>query len=500
MTAPRKPAAFRRAVAPIPGRAALRERYNHMAGLTAQHVKQFFDDYRAGNFADLMIAFDELEDYDDILSACADKREAALGEAEWSIRPISGAIGKNGELRALADRQQTYLAGVFTRVQNLTEALQWLGTASFRGYAHLLIVRRAGNITFQPMPQWFFADPAGEGNFLYNPTAARSSAELYELDPSEFIVRTCRRPIDITAIFACLIKYNGEQGWQSFLDVFGNPAIFFEYPKGTSDAKAREYDEIVREIIADGRGGYPAGGKITTVETQAKGGESFQSIAEWCNKKIVRKALAGELTLLTESGSGTLAGNAHMEGFKALAVADCRSISSCVQRQFVDAELDRAFPNEPHLVEFVLDYPERKDLAVETAAIAQLVSAGFIPSVEQVAERTGYDCTYERASIDSSSIYAGKAAGYVPTLTAMSAALGMPMVPDPHAEEGSSPIKNRAPEGEPPLTEAELAAFTALSHPNRERMEQRARATLSELRKAADIPPADTTSPQPPQA
>lgn len=473
---------------PIPGRAALRERYNHMAGLTAERVKQFFDDYRAGNYADIMIAFDELEDYDDILSACADKREAALGEAEWSIRPISGAIGKHRELQELADRQQAYLAGVFTRVTNLTEAVQWLGSASFRGYAHLHISRRHGNITFEPVPQWYWADPAGEGIYYYNETAARSSGGLKQVDPAEFIIRVCRRPIDITAIFACLIKYNGEQGWQSFLDVFGNPAIFFEYPKGTSDQKAKEYDAIVREIIADGRGGYPAGGKITTVETQAKGGESFQSIAEWCNKKIVRKALAGELTLLTESGSGTLAGNAHMEGFKALAVSDCRSISSCVQRQFVDAELDRAFPNKPHLVEFVLDYPERKDLAVETAAIAQLVQSGFIPSEEQVAERTGYNCKYERPSLDSSAIYAGKAAGYVPTQPAMEDAMGMPMIPDPHADPAS--VKNRvpAPTTEPPLTEAELEAFRALGHPNPDRMMQRGRAVYTRLLGAADIP------------
>lgn len=453
------PASFRRLAVPTPGRAALRERYNHMAGLTAQRVKQLFDDYRAGNYADLMIAFDELEEYDDILSACADKREAALGEAEWSIRPISGAIGTNSTLRELADRQQAYMAGVFTRVQNLTEAVQWLGTASFRGFAHLQIVRRAGNISFVNVPQWYWADPAGEGRFLFNPTAARSSSELGEVNPAEYIVRRCRRPIDLTAIFACLIKYNGEQGWQSFLDVFGNPAIFFEYPKGTSDSKAREYDAIVREIIADGRGGYPAGGKITTVETQAKGGESFQSIAEWCNKKIVRKALAGELTLLTESGSGTLAGSAHMEGFKALAVADCRSISGCVQRQFVDAELDRAFPGLPHLVEFVLDYPERKDLAVETAAIGALVSAGFIPSPEQVAERTGYDCTYQP--------------------------------PAPPAAFPAAPpfgVHNRAAEQPAaPLTPEELAAFAACAAPNRDRMTQRCAAAEQHLRRAADL-------------
>ena len=57
-------------------------------------------------------------------------------------------------------------------------------------------------------------------------------------------------------------------------------------------------------MIGDGRGGYPDGGDIKTVETTARGGDTFKQRCEWCDKQIVRRGTGGELTVLAESGSG----------------------------------------------------------------------------------------------------------------------------------------------------------------------------------------------------
>lgn len=449
-------------VRPVPGRAAMKERYNQLAGLNADRVKYLYEAWRKGDYADLQIAFAELEEYDDILSSVADKRDAAIGEATYSVRPIAAMIGDNAALAAQAEQQQAWLTRKLSTILNLKEAIRWLGTASFRGYAHLYIEQSGGNVRLLPVPQWYFADPAGEGVFYLNPTAAAGAGDLYELPPGQYIVRTVKRPVDIIALGACVIKYNGEQGWQSFLDIFGNPAIFFEYPPGTSDDRAREYDAMAKALIGDGRGGFPSGGKFTTIDTQAKGGESFQQITDWANKKIVRKALAGELTLLAESGTGTLAGGAHAEGFKSLATGDCRSIAECIQSQYLDRLLDRKYPGMPHLVEFILEYPETRDVSIETAAIATLAGAGFVADAEQVAERTGYNCTYQQPQQGMPN--------------------GMPAM-----------LANRAPGNaggveEAPLTAEELEAFQSLAKPNRERMGQRQKEVETALRRAADLP------------
>lgn len=445
-----------------------KERYNQLAGLDADRVKYLYEAWRKGDYADLQIAFAELEEYDDILSSVADKRDAAIGEATYSVRPIAAMIGDNAALAAQAEQQQAWLTRKLSTILNLKEAIRWLGTASFRGYAHLYIEQSGGNVRLHPVPQWYFADPAGEGVFYLNPTAAAGAGDLYELPPGQYICRTAKRPVDIIALGACVIKYNGEQGWQSFLDIFGNPAIFFEYPPGTSDDRAREYDAMAKALIGDGRGGFPSGGKFTTIDTQAKGGESFQQITDWANKKIVRKALAGELTLLAESGTGTLAGGAHAEGFKSLATGDCRSIAECIQSQYLDRLLDRKYPGMPHLVEFILEYPETRDLSIETAAIATLAGAGFVADAEQVAERTGYNCTYQQPQQGMPN--------------------GMPAM-----------LANRAPGNaggveEAPLTAAELEAFRSLAKPNKARMEQRQKEVETALRRAADLPEAGTYS------
>lgn len=467
-----------RQVYTIPSRSTLRERHNYLAYLDADMAASLYDRIRRGQYADAMIAFDELEEYDDMLSTVADKRESALGEMIHSIRPVSGIIGERGDLKTLAEAQRQFLAGLFGRVQNLKEAVKWLGKASFRGFAHVNIERRSGNIYFNPCPQWFFNEPDLDGTFYMTPDAI-DGGELYELIPGEWICRTSARPIDLVALFACVMKYNGEQGWASFLDVFGNPSIFFEYPPGTSDTRAREYDHILDEIIGEGRGGYPNGGKFTTIETQAKGGESFEAIAKWANKKIVTKGTGGLLTVMAESGSGTLAGTAHMEAFKSLAAADGNDIAECINIQFVDAELDRAFPGEPHLVEFHLEYPKKKDLAQETTAIATLAGAGYIVSVEQVEERTGYQCEYH-----------APVAGYNPAAMPQ---LNLNRADTPAPENAPNGAPKTDPEDEPPLTEAELAAFAKLGQIDPAELERRRKIAYSALKRAADIETDDDT-------
>ena len=467
---------FRRASAAAlrPGRATRQAQKNYLQQLTAERCADLYNALRKGDLADVMIAWDELEEYDDILSTVADKRAAGLAECETSVLPESAMIGDNEALRELADKQQAFLVHYLSRIVNMEEAIAHLGSASFRGYAHLYKhVREDGSMQLVVFPQWYFARPAGT-SYLLNPTAQVGTFDLYELNPASWICREVKRPIDLVAMFACVVKYNAEQGNASFLEVFGNPSIFFEYPPGTSDERAREYDAVVREMIGDGRGGYPAGGKIVTVESNANSGQSFFDAATWANKKIVRKGLGGELTLLSESGSGTLAGGAHEDGLISLYKADAKSIGAVLHEQLFKPAIQEAFPGAPVLVRYKLDYPQQYDLAVETSAIATLVNAGFKPSAAQVKERTGYDCEE----------------------VASAAQQGM-NAPMPPAWQGGGMVGNRAAmmnreqlpgdESEPPLTDEEWAQFEAAGQIDTGHLE-RMRAAIERKLKAAAEP------------
>ena len=469
---------FRRASAAAmrPGRATRQAQKNYLQQLTAERCADLYNALRKGDLADVMIAWDELEEYDDILSTVADKRAAGLAECEASILPESAMIGDNEELRELADKQQAFLVHYLSRIVNMEEAVAHLGSASFRGFAHLYKhVREDGSMQLVAFPQWYFARPAGT-SYLLNPTAQVGTFDLYELNPASWICREVKRPIDLVAMFACVVKYNAEQGNASFLEVFGNPSIFFEYPPGTSDERAREYDAVVREMIGDGRGGYPAGGKIVTVESNANSGQSFFDAATWANKKIVRKGLGGELTLLSESGSGTLAGGAHEDGLISLYKADAKSIAAVLHEQLFKPAIQEAFPGAPVLVRYKLDYPQQYDIAVETSAIATLVNAGFKPSAAQVKERTGYDCEEVASAAQQGMNMGTPPAWQGGGMNANRGAL-LNREPEEGAEDDGS---------EPPLTDDEWAQFEAAGHIDTGHLERMRSAIEARLKAAAE--------------
>lgn len=445
---------------------------NPLTGLTPQRAVQLYDLYRRGQYADVMLAWAALEEYDETLATCVDRRQSALGEMEWSTAINAKAVGDDPRLQALADEQQACLAEACDRIDNMTDAIKWLGMASFRGAAHLEIVPSGRSITLMPVDPWLMARPVLDGRWMYNPAALTSATQLEEIDPSRVLCREVARPIDLPAMFLACAKAHAVTGWDGFLDVFGNPALFFKLPPGVTDAERDEYARLIVGLIGDGRGVYPDGGEIKTVETAATSGESFRDRADWCDRAIVRRATGGELTVLTAPGSGTLAGNAQADTFRVLAASDAASIAEAINRQYTRRLLEARYPGSPQLAYWTLQPAEQEDVAAKVASIVQLASAGYRITDEQASEITGLDVT--SANMDSTAIYEAKAAGYVPTQTAMQSRMGMPLKPVPVdgmidggyvANSSSDLTRTRAGEtSDDALTPAELAALEALAH------------------------------------
>lgn len=468
---------------------------NPLTGLTPQRAVQLYDLYRRGQYADVMLAWVALEEYDETLATCVDRRQSALGEMEWSIAINAEAVGDNPRLQSLADEQQAYLAEAYDRIDNMTDAIKWLGMASFRGAAHLEIVPQGRSITLMPVDPWLMARPVLDGRWMYNPTASTSAARLEEIDPTRVLMREVARPIDLPAMFLVCAKAHAVTGWDGFLDVFGNPALFFKLPPGVTDAERDEYARIMVEMVGDGRGAYPDGGEIKTVETAATSGDSFAARADWCDRAIVRRATGGELTVLTAPGSGTLAGNAQTDTFRQLAASDAASITECANRQYTRRLLEARYPGQPQLAYWTLQPAEQEDVAAKVASIVQLASAGYRITDEQASEITGMDVT--SANMDSTAIYAAKAAGYVPTQTAMQSRMGMPLKPVPidgmidggYVTNSSSNLArpNAVSDADDALTPAELAALEALAHASLDptRIAQETEAVDAALQRAA---------------
>lgn len=181
----------RNTVAPFYDSLAWRERYNPLPDLTPERTVELYCAWREGRYADVMFVFDALEEWDDTLGTLVDRRLSALGELDHGISINSDAVGDDPALQALADDQQQTMSDIMSRVSNMSEVIEHLGLATFRGFSHLEEVIDGDEIRLEPVDQWFWNRPMKRGPWFYNPTAVNSLSDLHPVSDGELIIRRC---------------------------------------------------------------------------------------------------------------------------------------------------------------------------------------------------------------------------------------------------------------------------------------------------------------------
>ncbi len=509
-----------------------RETRTELHALTPQRAVELYEDYRRGCMTDVQRAWDELEMYDEDLAVVVDKRQRTLEQMPWRIEVISAAVGDDATLAALAAEQQAYLQARFAAVENLEDAVAYLGMADFHGVAALELTGTTTRMRWEVIEPWLLAHPSRRGPWLYNAEANAAATELEQLDMQAVILREAR-PISLPAMFLVVAKQHAINGWDGFLEVFGSPSIFAELPPGTPDDAAARMDLMMQRIISDGRGTIPNGTKFTTIETAQTNSAAYQERAAWCREAIITLGTGGQLTVMSAPGSGTLAGNAHENSFDSIMAGTAAAISATINRQFTRRVLAEEYPGQPVLARFALA-PEPAD---ERAAMAELLgkitAAGYEMETDEAAsELVGMPLRRapQAATMPMQGATIANAcnqhhhdpdcpdASGAADADSETAKLPRPADPpepeggwldneeDPEAdntgwdgweEDDESDVENRAvtPEvDDSPLTEDERAAFEALASPNPERMAQRRAAVESALRAAADLDNAESAA------
>ena len=148
--------------------------------------------------------------------------------------------------------------------------------------------------------------------------------------------------------------------WSSYLDVYGKPSMFIVGPPGVSTDKEAEYLEVAERLAKDGRGYLPNGTEVKYVNGGGTGRPPFREHLDYLDRQITLLGTGGLLTMLTESGSGTLAGSAHQEAFRQVAKADAVMVAEALQRDFDKPLLDAAFPGWPVEAGFELRMEEEE--------------------------------------------------------------------------------------------------------------------------------------------
>lgn len=379
-----------------------REQYNPLRNLTLDRAVALLEAYQRGEMADVQWAYYFLEQTDPDLFALVERRTSAILELDWSIksaawrvRPAPDAAPVRPSDATLAAEQTAALHEAYERIDNLYDAIGHLAMASFRGFAHLEkrpdpsgAVRR-----LEPLDSWNVVRDGLRGPWRYNPEARPAAFRALDpaltLDPARWLMRDVPRHINRIALLKFVRSNLAEKDWSAFVEIYGLPGVVIVGPPGVTAEDAAAFEEQAARV-AEGASGYLPNGAAVHFHTGPRLAQPYRDYLRYWSEQLVLAGTGGILTMLTASGTGTLAGSVHAETFRQIARSEARIISEVFQEQLDRPLLEAAFPGRPRLAWFELVANEEVNLGAVVDHAVNLARAGFRIDPGELAERTGY--------------------------------------------------------------------------------------------------------------
>jgi len=375
------------------------ETLNPLRGLTAQRAADIFDRARRGIYAELAWLYQEVEASDPTLFVCTERREAAAGACDWRVT-LANPERTAGFEENLAKEQRDFLSAAFGRAGDEIGALaEHLGRGFSRGFAHARPVWEADGVAgFEPLDTWNFARDPSTGQWWWNPDATYCANDNFqEIPEGELVTLERSRHIDYPALAVCIRAALGEKKWGVFLERYGIPPVTVIMPEFADKTEEGAYMAAAEALARAGSGALPFGSQVSYA-TEARGTNPFAEFLRHQQELTVLLATGGLLTTLTAPGSGTLAGEAHLDTWRAVVARDIRAVARAVNRTVTRRLLAARFPGRPVLARFEFD-PDpapSADEVFETAAKAK--AAGYLVDRADLEERTGYSLVKDESA------------------------------------------------------------------------------------------------------
>ncbi|MFA6173959.1 MAG: DUF935 family protein [Kiritimatiellales bacterium] len=365
-----------------------RDSTNPLHGLNMSRLVGLQESGERGDYADLQWFYYYMERSDAMIHSVIQRRRSALLSLDWDIRIVSQSKDD-----PRAQEQADFLRMVYDNIDNFREAVSYLFTGFFRGFAHLekhwtpsgLIER------LEPVEQWFWIRDGLFGNWEYNAGAVSGCRRGTVIDPENFVILETAALDRILSVLY-LRKNLSQSDWDSYIAVYGIPSIFLVGPPNADETKQKEYQAVAEQILSNGRGFLPHDSDIKFV-TGGGGHPPFQEQIKYLDEQITIAATGGLLTMLSAPGSGTLAGNAHQDTFLQIAKADAITLAGILQNAIDVPLLAEYFPGQPALAYFEFS----PGLTHATSQVVQdaldLKAAGLEIDTAELSEKTGYTLT-----------------------------------------------------------------------------------------------------------
>lgn len=376
-----------------------RDSHNPLRNLTMPHAVALMEAAQRGIMADLQwlyAAETGIEATDPDLMVIIERTLAGVADCEWDIAIVDD--DSTGFDPILADEQAAFLRQSYAQCDNLDAAMEHLVMARFRGYSHLQpwLADDWSLEHLEPLPQHNMLRDGTRPNWAWNPDAHQRSYDSMpaenRLTPDDYIILTAARPVNRIGLIKYVRSTLSEKDWDGYVEIYGIPGVFIIMPDKVPDGKEDEYRDLAADASEAASGALPAGSDVKTL-SEARGTQPFQSRLEWLQKQLVLAGTGGLLTMLTEAGSGTLAGGAHSSAWEQIIRRVARGIAKPMHRQYDRPALAARFPGRPALAYYNLRARQEKNVDKVVTNVTSLVNAGFELDPDQVQKETGYIIT-----------------------------------------------------------------------------------------------------------
>jgi phage gp29-like protein len=387
-----------------------RDNYNPLRGLVIGKVIAILEAAERGDFAELQLTMRKIEKRYPVLKGLKSRRLAALEKLDWDIK-VPNELPQ-GATAAQAEAQRKYLRSRYELVGNLTDAIGFLVSAEFRGYAILQKHRIADGSAndgavgeLHWLPQEVFSRNGTFGDFYYNQNSMfgigldtcaavlgeqnRIGSEVLPRDG--FVIRENQDPLYEIALIAFVNWAMGRKDWAAFTEIFGLPNGVAIMPANIPPGKEDDY-RIAAERVADGiSGALPNGSDIKFPTASVRGEAPFKSFCDAQDSDVVLAGTGGRLSMLTaeKGGMGDGPAKQHGDAFDDIAQADARRINSILQQDFDKIELAAEFPGAPALAYFELSAIEEEDASDVADRVQKLEAVGLETDPAEVGEKLG---------------------------------------------------------------------------------------------------------------
>lgn len=373
-----------------------RDSNNPLRTLTMPRAVQLMEQAQLGIMSELQWLYGAetgIEATDPDLMVIIERTLSGVADCEWEIAQIpEDSLGFD---RTLADEQASFLRESYAQCDNLDDALEHIVMARFRGFAHVQpwLSNDWSLDHLEPLPQWNMVRDGTRQNWAWNAkadgTAYASMPDASLLTPDDYILHTAKRPVNRIALIKYVRSTLSEKDWDGYVEIYGIPGVFIIMPPNVPNGKEEEYADDATKAAEAGSGALPNGSDVKTL-SEARGTQPFQMRLEWLQKQLVLAGTGGLLTMLTEAGSGTLAGGAHMSAWDQIIRRVARGVSKPLHQQYDRRALAARFPGRPAQAFFNLRARQEKDVGKVVTNVTALVNAGFDLDAAQVQKETGY--------------------------------------------------------------------------------------------------------------